>query len=258
MLTIEQITNYFNDRTVKANKQGMLIEYLQYEILDSIFKNKEAGNLSFIGGTSIRIIHDSLRFSEDLDFDNFGLDFNKFEGLMLKAVKDMQLKGFLIEYKSVFRGAYHCYIRFPLMLNKLKISADERKKVLIRIDSEKKEKTYKKEKYLLNKFAVYQNVFIAPKEVLLAQKMITVLNRKREKGRDLFDVSFLSGIARPDYEYILKSLNLSKGEFLELFEKRILELDLEYLAKDVEPFLFYPEQKNRITTFLEYFNQHSW
>ena len=51
----------------------MLVEYLQYELLDSLFKNKAVAALSFIGGTSIRILHDSPRFSEDLDFDNFGL-----------------------------------------------------------------------------------------------------------------------------------------------------------------------------------------
>ncbi len=42
----------------------------------------------------------------------------------------------------------------------------------------------------------------SPPSILLAQKMITVLLRKREKGRDLFDVSFLRGLAQPDYDYI--------------------------------------------------------
>ena len=53
----------------------MLVEYLQYELLDSLFKDAAAAELSFIGGTAIRILHDSPRFSEDLDFDNFGLSF---------------------------------------------------------------------------------------------------------------------------------------------------------------------------------------
>jgi predicted nucleotidyltransferase component of viral defense system len=47
----------------------MLVEYLQYELLDSLFKNAVAAELNFIGGTAIRILHDSPRFSEDLDFD---------------------------------------------------------------------------------------------------------------------------------------------------------------------------------------------
>jgi hypothetical protein len=34
------------------------------------------------------------------------------------------------------------------------------------------------------------------------------------------------------------------------------ELDLEYLARDVEPFLFSPEQKERVLTFREYWGQY--
>jgi hypothetical protein len=33
-----------------------------------LFKNSAAAALSFIGGTAIRILHDSHRFSEDLKF----------------------------------------------------------------------------------------------------------------------------------------------------------------------------------------------
>jgi len=79
--------------------------------------------------------------------------------------------------------------------------------------------------------------------------MMTVLLRKREKGRDLFDVSFLRGLAQPDYEYIEKILGLDEKEFRRQFEARVKELDLEFLARDVEPFLFSADQKERILHF---------
>lgn len=81
----------------------MLVEYLQYELLDSLFKDATAAELSFIGGTAIRILHDSPRFSEDLDFDNFGLSFTRFESLLKTACRDMEYKGFLIEYRLILR-----------------------------------------------------------------------------------------------------------------------------------------------------------
>jgi len=57
MLGIEQISSYFPSELYRRNPQGALVEYLQYELLDSMFKNTDAANLSFIGGTAIRILH---------------------------------------------------------------------------------------------------------------------------------------------------------------------------------------------------------
>ena len=228
------------------------MEYLQYELLDSLFKNSAAAALSFIGGTAIRILHDSHRFSEDLDFDNFGLSFAQFEDLLKTACRDMEYKGFLIEYRIVEKGAYHCYIRFPEILHQSGLTADAGRKIFIRIDSEAKEKIYEPRKVFLNKFTVYRQVLAAPAGVLLAQQMITVLYRKREKGRDIYDVSFLLGFAVPDFAYIEKLLGMDSTEFSQRFNERLGELDLNFLARDVEPFLFTPEERERVATFREY------
>lgn len=128
MLTLVQIREYFSEQVVKRNPRGIMVEYLQHELLDSLFKLKEAVLLSFIGGTAIRMLQQSPRFSEDLDFDNFGLTFVQFEKALQKTCRDMEIKGFLIEYRTVERGAYHCYIRFPKILYESGISADLREK----------------------------------------------------------------------------------------------------------------------------------
>lgn len=249
MLSLDQVAGYFPGDLYRRNPQGALVEYLQYELLDSLFKNTEALNLSFIGGTAIRILHQSVRFSEDLDFDNFGLSFARFEDLIRAACRDMQYKGFIIEYRVLEKGVFHCYIRFPDLLFRTGIAPDKSRKILIRIDSEAKEKLYEPQRVILNKFAVYRQILAAPPPILLAQKMMTVLLRKREKGRDLFDVSFLRGLAQPDFAYIEKTLSLGKPEFQRRFDERVRELDLEFLARDVEPFLFSPDQKERILRF---------
>ncbi len=256
MLTLEQIGEYFSEQVVKRNPRGILVEYLQYELLDSLFKLKEATFLSFIGGTAIRMLQKSPRFSEDLDFDNFGLTFGQFEEAFQKACRDMKTKGFLVEYRTVERGAYHCYLKFPEILYKSGISSHASEKILIRIDTEPKERFYKPQMYLLNKFTLYRQILTAPPSILLSQKMMTVLQRKREKGRDLFDVSILMGVAEPDFDYMARYLSLGKEEIIDQFTRRVEELDLKFLAKDVEPFLFSPEQKERVLTFREYWRQH--
>lgn len=252
MLTVEQISGHFPPPMRQRNPRGMLVEYLQYELLDSLFKNSAAAALSFIGGTAIRILHDSHRFSEDLDFDNFGLSFAQFEDLLKTVCRDMEYKGFLIEYRIVEKGAYHCYIRFTEILHQSGLTPDAGRKILIRIDSEAKEKIYEPRKVFLNKFAVYRRIPAAPAGVLLAQKMITILYRKREKGRDIYDVSFLMGLAVPDFAYIEKLLGLDPKEFSQRFKERLGELDMNALARDVEPFLFVPEERERVASFREY------
>lgn len=256
MLTLEQIGEYFPEQVVKRNPRGILVEYLQYELLDSLFKLKGAALLSFIGGTAIRMLQQSPRFSEDLDFDNFGLTFGQFEEALQKACRDMKAKGFLVEYRTVERGAYHCYLKFPEILYKSGISSHASEKILIRIDTEPKERFYKPRMYLLNKFTLYRQILTAPASILLSQKMMTVLQRKREKGRDLFDVSILMGVAEPDFDYMARYLSFGKEEIIDQFTRRVEELDLKSLAKDVEPFLFSPEQKERVLTFREYWRQH--
>ena len=252
MLTLEQLSGHFPLTLRQRNPRGMLVEYLQHELLDSLFKNSAAAALSFIGGTAIRILHNSHRFSEDLDFDNFGLSFAQFEELLKTACRDMEYKGFLVEYRIVEKGAYHCYIRFPKILHQAGLTPDAGRKVLIRIDREAKERLYEPEKVFLNKFTIYRQILAAPAEILLAQKMMAILYRKREKGRDIYDVSFLMGFAVSDFVYIEKILGMDQAEFLRRFDERLGELDLNFLARDVEPFLFAPEQQERVTTFRDY------
>ena len=176
----------------------------------------------------------------------------QFENLLKTACRDMEYKGFLIEYRIVEKGAYHCYIRFPKILHRTGLTPDEGRKILIRIDSEAKDRLYEPEIFFLNKFAVYRQIPAAPVEILLAQKMMTILYRKREKGRDVYDVSLLMGFAIPDFGYIEKILDMDQAEFLRRFDKRLGELDLNLLARDVEAFLFSSEQRERIVTFRDY------
>ena len=179
MLTLDQISVQFPPELQQRNPHGMLVEYLQVELLDSLFKDSAAAALSFIGGTAIRILHNSPRFSEDLDFDNFELNFD-------------------------------------------------------------------------NRFGAYRRILAAPVRILLAQKLLAILYRRREMGRDVYDASFLMGLALPDFDYIQKTVGLDETQFLQAFEQKLKKLDLPMLARDVAPFLFTPQQTERVITFRDY------
>src|SRR3989344_9051219 len=80
MLTLSQITEQFPEG-LRPFKRNILREYLQYKILEIMFASEYAAKLSFLGGTALRIVYGNSRFSEDLDFDNFGLNKDDFDDL---------------------------------------------------------------------------------------------------------------------------------------------------------------------------------
>jgi len=250
MLTIEQINSQYPNRAFDSRK--ILTEYLQVEILDSLYKQEESRLLSFMGGTAIRIAYGGNRFSEDLDFDNFGMDFSRFSDLVGKTVTDMERKGFILEKRMVEKGTYHCYIRFPNVLKTAGISPLEEEKILIRIDTLQKKRIFSPDSYILNQFDVYRSILVNPLAIILSQKLLTALERKREKGRDFYDASFLWGRTEPDYIYLRKISGMNRKEFKQKFLKRCEKLNFKRLASDVEPFLIFPEQKERVEKFLEF------
>ena len=252
MLTYQQIIEKYPPDVVQRNPRAILVEYLQYEILDSLYKQKGSELLSFIGGTAIRIVYGSARFSEDLDFDNYGLSFAEFDVLLNKTAADMSNKGFAVEFRLVEKGAYHCYIKFPEILEQSGLPRKAKEKILIRVDAVRKEKFFEPKLVRLGGFDVYRNILANTIEVILAQKIVTIIERKREKGRDLYDVSFLLGRAEPNFEYIEKQFGWNKDEVMKRLHERLAELDFVELAKDVLPFLLKTDDQERVLSFREY------
>lgn len=109
----------------------------------------------------------------------------------------------------------------------------------------------------LNRFDVYRDISVNPLPVILAQKLLAILGRKREKGRDFYDVHFLWGRTTPDFEYIKKVSGMSQESVYEALIDRCQSLDFSRLAKDVEPFLMNVEQSRRVKNFYEFIRSKS-
>ena len=256
MLTLEQLrTHYAAHAGYARHARSILTEYIQYELLDSLFKQPRAGLLSFMGGTSIRIVYGSGRFSEDLDFDNFGLSYEEFRSLLDDVVRDMRMKGFGAEYRFVEKAAFHCYVRFPKILQDNALSSHDDEKILVRIDTMQKKKLREPNVAILNAFDVYRPITVNAPAVILAQKLIAIKDRLREKGRDFYDGSFLYGMAEPDTGFIEETTGMPIGDFIGALLDRCRMLDFARLAKDVEPFLFRNEEVVRVETFLPFIEQ---
>lgn len=232
-------------------KLAILREYLQYKILESIYSSKYSNNLIFMGGTALRIVYGNQRFSEDLDFDNTDLKKEGFEDLSRIIKESLEDEGYKVDIRTTYRQAFHCYIKIPTVLYKEGLSTLPSQKITIRIDTTPQNYKYTPSTYTLDSFDVFQNIKVTPIELLMSQKIVAALKRKRAKGRDFFDISFmLSKDIEPDMRYLKMKLDIDNGkELVDKFSTHINKLDLESLAKDVKTFLFNPSQTSRITNF---------
>lgn len=252
MLNLDDILRNYPER-LHGFKENILKEYLQYRILDIIYGSGYADSLVFMGGTSIRIVHHGVRFSEDLDFDNRGLDETDFDDLAQLIKRELILDGYEVVIKNVFKGAYHCHINFPGLLFGYGMSAHKAERILIQIDAEPQRYSYAPDKFLINSFGIFRYINTVPAALLLSQKILACLKRKKEKGRDFFDIVFLMAKTAPDYCYLGEKAGISgKEEMILALRERVSRIDMNGLAQDVEPFLFEPSQKDRIILFKQW------
>ncbi len=255
MLDLKQIENYY-PKNLRAFKKNILREYLQYKILEIIFDSELADKLSFLGGTALKIIYGNSRFSEDLDFDNFGLSQKEFLILTKKIKRELEKQGYQVEIKNIFKGAYRCYIKLPKILFLSELSGLENEKIMIQVDTSPHDFKYQPDKKILNKFDVFTQINLTPLDVLLSQKIYAIFNRKRAKGRDFFDAMFLLQKTKPNYAYLKQKIGIKDSAAL---KKKLTayagKLNLKEFAKDVEPFLINPADSKRISMFEEYIKQ---
>ncbi len=251
MLDIGQIESFYPE-SYRVFKRNILREYLQYKILEIIFNSAYARQLAFMGGTSIRIVHGSNRFSEELDFDNFHLSKDDFQELSRIIHEKLQLEGHLVEIRTLFKGAFHCYIAFLDILQRSGISRHREEKLLITVDTEPQAIDYSPSRVILNKFDVFTNITVVPVAMLLSQKLFAILSRKRTLGRDLYDAIFLFGKTAPDLAYLKVKANIATMDELKArLLAKIGELNLNLLCKDIEPFLIHSADAKKILLFEE-------
>ncbi|MGM0405148.1 MAG: nucleotidyl transferase AbiEii/AbiGii toxin family protein [Thermoplasmatota archaeon] len=202
-------------------------DYLIKLFLFNYFRRYD--NAVFKGGTCLRYLYGTERFSEDIDL-NLEIrpkQFKKEVEAVLKEFKNVGIEnGFIKE--EVFEEAYTCEIWFhgPLYggtnqtQNKFRLDAGERGGTLIEprwtlIDSEYPETR--------KKFLVQAMVG----DELLVEKVITLLSRS--KGRDLYDVWYL----------LESGMKVSS----DLFERKLETLLEEYGLKDDFSWNSYPSEE---------------
>lgn len=191
----------------EAKKRGILREYLQTKFIHDLYKVPEASKLSFVGGTSLRLLRNLPRFSEDLDFDNLGLKDEEIRKLFKGVVSAWARENIIGQHiEHTKESGSYAEIRFPDLLYQLKISSNPKEKLMIKLDYADFWTGQETEMILLNRFGYIQQIVTNPKDQLLAQKLTAYVFRKQTQPRDMYDIVWLySQGARLDRSFLEKN-----------------------------------------------------
>ena len=246
--------------------RAMIKEYLQCKILEFIYQGQFKDKLIFIGGSKLRLFNNFKRFSEDLDFDLSG----KYDGNDHLALSEYLVKEFNkqnieaeIDQEKLLKGTdvYTRYINFPLIMETSGFKDVPGRKFFIKIDAQKHNYgsyTYKHETKVLNRFDVFTLVNCAPDSMILATKLCSIV--ERSKGRDFYDIVELVKTTRPDVDYIANRLEFGRlkikytgpESYVELIKPVLLTIDWMDKTREIEKFLFKPDEAKKVQMFPVY------
>lgn len=180
-------------------------EYFQHVFLSELYRLPQAEKILFKGGTALRVIYGSPRFSEDLDFSIFGMtphDLKKFvEDLFVKALAKIEQIGIRVELggkSAKTSGGYLGVATFTLadfqpVGVEINVSSRNGRSINGEVDS------------VANDFVPTYIIVHLPQNELVEEKVFGAL-RERKKPRDFYDLYFImrKGMLSTDHKTRLK------------------------------------------------------
>ena len=169
---------------------NIIREYFQHIFLSELYKLPKAENLLFKGGTALRVVYGSPRFSEDLDFSTFKVTehtVKKFvEDLFVRVLSEIERTGIRVEIgrkSGATSGGYFGAATFKMpdyqpVGVEINISARNGRGVKGEADS------------IANDFVPTYTLIHLSQEELVDEKIFGAL-RERKKPRDFYDLYFI-------------------------------------------------------------------
>jgi len=235
---IDPITLRALSKKFEIDSFTLLREYLQVKFLDEFYKERTLKNTYFKGGTCMRLIFGSSRYSEDLDFTTYETK-EKIRGILEKSLKNLSVEfpGISIKDVKTLQGfSFKVYLSTEISNQPL----------TVRLDFSKRESVIEPMvspiETSLPIIATIVVNHLSQREIL-AEKIRAIM--KREKGRDLFDLWFLlSKGATLDEEFVGKKLEYYKERFnLGKLIEKITKWEEDNLDNDLRRFLPISERK---------------
>ena len=237
------------DKTKSREDNIFLVkEFLQLLILKIIDEAGFFKILVFTGGTTLRVLYDLQRFSEDLDFSqtegNFDIE-KLAEKLNYHLAELNQLKvSMKINASQVVKSID---VKFPELLYKFDLSSHPNQNIFIKIEIDSNPPKGGNTDLSINNRFFFLTIKHYDLPSLFATKLHACFYRKYTKGRDIYDlIWYLSKKVEPNLTLLNNAIyQTEKNEFKidqqnlnKFLIDRVKNIDFEQSKKDVERFLF--------------------
>ena len=196
MLNIKNLEQ-FTDQA-QTSIINVVREYCQHLFLSYLYKQPGAEKLLFKGGTALRIVFGSPRFSEDLDFTGSAITEREVEDIFTNTLVDLENTGIqvMLEEGKPTSGGYIGIMTFNAYSKNISVQIEV---------SLRKGKPVRGTRALVeNEYIPAYTLVHLSKEEIMEGKMQALINR--HKPRDFYDYFFLlSG----NYPLVKEKANLT-------------------------------------------------
>jgi len=246
----EYLTELVRACPTPAHGRNVAREYLQARILGGLQRAGAMIPLAFHGGTALRFLYASPRYSEDLDFAleqaKSQYDFRAY----LQAIRiELAAEGYAVELKVNDRKVVHsAFVRFAGLLYELGLSPHRDQVLSVKLEVD----TNPPAGAVLTTTVIRRHVTLQlqhhNRASLLAGKLHAILQRSYLKGRDVYDLLwYLSDPNWPVPNLILLNNALqqtgwagaspTEHNWREVVRNRLQTLAWDRVVADVRPFL---------------------
>jgi predicted nucleotidyltransferase component of viral defense system len=225
----------------------ILSEFLQHLLLQSLYRHGMFKQLAFTGGTALRILYRTNRYSEDLDFSLIEARGFRFDSTLGKVQKDLEMQQLPFEYSpKEERTVANANIRFPGVLQEFGISPLKGQKLTVKFEVDKNPPDGGKLETVLVASPVSYTVTTFDLPSLFATKLHAIFSRGFTKGRDYYDLMwFLGRGVRPNFPLLNNAIrqthgkghDISEDQFKERISKYLETVDFGKIQKELERFL---------------------
>jgi len=259
MIQIETIKLFYPPvlRNNALLNKYILKEYIQLMILDYLSTTAYIRKITFIGGTSIRLIKGIDRFSEDLDFDCKAISQEEFTLMTDGVLQFLRNNGLRVEANDHINPrlkAFRRNIQFPELLFELGLSGHKEEKFLVKIESQDQLIHYKPELVNIKGCGFFFPMPVPSEAVLCAMKVSAMLDRR--KGRDFYDAMFLLTQTLPDFSFLKEKAGIANMKELKEYAAAIFKtIDFQQKMKDFEHLLFNKSNSAKILLAPAFFKE---
>lgn len=171
---IKKLTNKFQTTELNIHR-----EYFQHLFLAYFYRQPQVSNVFFKGGTALRLLYNSPRFSEDLDFSTTYAGVKEIEEAVLDTLIDIQRENIsvVLQESKQTSGGYLGTIKFKnsiSILLQISLREGDKKGQVITVP---------------NDFIPTYTITSLDQEQLVGEKLQALFDRK--KPRDFYDLYFM-------------------------------------------------------------------